>query len=51
MIMLFYQLAATRYNSSSRLLIAIIAMSLCVVLLVLSVNFMTFDFTKITFLH
>ena len=29
----FYQLAATKYNSSSRLLIAIIAMSLCVVLL------------------
>ena len=45
----FYQLAATKYNSSSRLLIAIIAMSLCVVLLFLSVNFMTFDFTKITF--
>ena len=44
----FFQLAAIRYNTSSRLLIAIIAMTLSVLLLYLFVNYLTFDFSRIT---
>ncbi len=44
----FFQLAAVRYNSSSRLLIAIIAMTFSVILLSLSVKYLTFDFSRIT---
>ena len=44
----FFQLAAIRYNSSSRLLIAIIAMTLSILLLSISVSYLTFDFSKIT---
>ncbi len=44
----FFQLSAVKYSASSRLLIAIIAMTLSVLLLSLSVNYLTFDFSRIT---
>lgn len=44
----FFQLASVRYSSASRLLIAIIAMTLSIVLLSMSVNYLTFDFSRIT---
>ena len=44
----FFQLASVRYSSASRLLIAIIAMTLSILLLSMSVNYLTFDFSRIT---
>tara|TARA_B100001248_G_C27384472_1_gene458853 strand:- start:82 stop:1860 length:1779 start_codon:yes stop_codon:yes gene_type:complete len=44
----FFQFSAVKYSASSRLLIAIIAMTLSVLLLSLSANYLTFDFSRIT---